>query len=208
VSLLDQPGALLSVARAIAEVGGNIVDIEILATGDGRVVDDLVIDLPAGDQETLVGAIAGTGAEVLNVRRTVRLSGQRPDLDLLDRIAKQPDDALATLVALTPPIYSATWAVAVAAAEPAATVCASPGAPHPLPAGLPVPVGPLPRRSLVDGLAGRRSEVVGAPWGDYLLYLGRADGPTFLQVELVQLRRVLELAAALTSRLADPVPTR
>jgi hypothetical protein len=68
-----------------------------------------------------------------------------------------------------------------------------------------VPVGPLPRRGLVDGLADARFEVVGARWGsDHHLYLGRADGPTFLQVEMIQLRRTIDLAQSLL----DAVPAR
>jgi hypothetical protein len=194
LSLVDRPGALLAVAKVLADIGGNIVDIEILATGDGRVVDDLVIDLPAEDQERLVQLVSATGAEVLNIRRTVRLSGQRPDLDLLHRIAGAPADALATLVSLAPPIWSADWAVVVAADNPGTPLRSSPGAPNPMPDGIPVPIGPLPRRAVVDGARGQRWEIVGAPWGRHYLYLGRADGPTFLQVELIQLRRVLELA--------------
>jgi ACT domain len=199
VSLLDRPGALLSVARVIADLGGNIVDIEILATGDGKVIDDLVLELPGGDTEAMIKRLGTTGAEVLNLRRTVRLSGQRPDLDLLHRVATTPDEALATLVSMAPPVWSADWA---AIAEPggATAVRNSPGAPNPLPVGLPQPIGALPRRGVVEGPTGQKIEVVGVPVGDYLFYLGRSDGPTFLQVELVQLRRVVELVATLMTR--------
>ena len=106
VSLLDRPGALLSVARVIADLGGNIVDIEILASGDGKVIDDLVVELPDTDPAPLVAKLGTTGAEVLNLRRTVRLSGQRPDLDLLHRVATSPDEALQTLVSMAPPVWN------------------------------------------------------------------------------------------------------
>ncbi|HTR69351.1 MAG TPA: ACT domain-containing protein [Mycobacteriales bacterium] len=197
VSLLDRPGALLAVAKVIADLGGNIVDIEILAASDGRVIDDLLVDMPAGSQDTLVNQLATAHAEVLSLRRTVRLSGQRPDLDLLGRIASEPAAALATLVSLAPPIWSADWALVIASAS-GEIVRSSPGAPTPAPAGLPVPLGPLPRRALVDGTAGGQFEVVGTRWGgEHQIYLGRIDGPTFLQVEMVQLRRILELATNL-----------
>lgn len=198
VSLLDRPGALLSVARVIADLGGNIVDIEILATGDGKVIDDLVIELPGPDTEPLVTKLGTTGAEVLNLRRTVRLSGQRPDLDLLHRVATSPEDARTSLVSMAPPVWSTDWAAIVEPAQRTTPVWSSPGTPNPLPVGLPEPVGELPRRGTVEAATGQRIEVVGVPLGESVFYLGRTDGPTFLQVELVQLRRVVELVAALS----------
>jgi hypothetical protein len=51
---------------------------------------------------------------------------------------------------------------------------------------------------VVDGPSEARFEVVGARWGsDHHLYLGRVDGPTFLQVEMVQIRRTIDLAQSL-----------
>jgi ACT domain len=210
VSLVDRPGALLAVAKVIADLGGNIVDIEILASSDGRVIDDLVIDLPTDDPDGLVATVSGTGAEVLNLRRTVRLSGQRPDLDLLHRVMAEPAAAVATVVSMAPPIWSADWSAMVENQQPQIAVRASVGAPDPLPAGLPQAVGTLPRRATVDGRHGERFEVVGLGWGEqHRLYLGRLDGPTFLQVELLQLRRVSELAVALAvgTPVATPVAT-
>lgn len=104
---------------------------------------------------------------------------------------------LATLVSLLPPIYSADWAAAVAVTALDTIVQSSPGAPRTLPSGLPLPLGPLPRRGVVEAGAGGEWETVGVPCGDYFLYLGRADGPTFLQVELLQLRRIVELSVSL-----------
>jgi hypothetical protein len=198
LSLLDRPGALLAAAKVIADLGGNIVDIEILATSDGRVVDDLVIDLPDAARDALTARLTATGAEVLNLRRTIRLSGQRPDLDLLGRIANEPDAALATLVSMAPPIWSADWALVVTNDPVPSITRSSPGAPNLPMEFLPVPLGPLPRRGVVDSPSGARFEVVGARWGsDHHLYLGRVDGPTFLQVEMVQLRRMIDLAQSL-----------
>jgi hypothetical protein len=205
LSLLDRPGALLAAAKVIADIGGNIVDIEILAASDGRVIDDLVIDVPDTARATLTRRLVATGAEVLNLRRTVRLSGQRPDLDLLSRISTEPHAAVATLVSMAPPIWSADWALVVAN-EPANTIVrSSPGAPMLPPECLPVPLGPLPRRGLVDSPTGEHFEVVGARWGtDHHLYLGRVDGPTFLQVEMIQLRRMIDLAQSLLAAVPAP----
>lgn len=199
VSLLDRPGALLSLAKVIADVGGNIVDIEVLASADGRVVDDLVLELPDGSRDGLAARLKATGAEVLNVRRTVQLNGQRRDLDLLTRIAANPAEALASFVALAPSAWSADWAAAVTPDD--VVLHATPGAPTPFPEGMPDPIGPLPRRGTVRQVDGRGLEVVAVTWsapGAERVYLGRSEGPAYLQVELVHLRRVVELAAALS----------
>lgn len=47
VWLPDRPGALGQVASRIGAVRGDVVGIDILETGEGRVVDELVITLPA-----------------------------------------------------------------------------------------------------------------------------------------------------------------
>jgi hypothetical protein len=64
---------------------------------------------------------------------------------------------------------------------------------------MPEPIGPLPRRGSVQTPHGNVYEVVSLQWGNHHLYLGRQDGPTFLQVELVHLRRVVELANAIAA---------
>ncbi|HVX68658.1 MAG TPA: hypothetical protein VHA79_03085 [Mycobacteriales bacterium] len=200
VSVLDRPGALLSMAKVIADTGGNIVDIEVLAAAEGRVVDDIVFELPDGSRDDLAAKLKATGAEVLNLRRTVQVNGQRRDLDLLTRIAGAPAEALASFVALAPSVWSADWAVAIS--DTGQLVHATPGAPHPLPDPLPDPIGPLPRRGVTRTADSRAFEVVAMAWaghGAERVYLGRSEGPTFLQVELVHLRRVVDLAAALAS---------
>lgn len=42
----DRPGALGSVASRIGSVKGDLVGIEILERGAGRVIDELIVDLP------------------------------------------------------------------------------------------------------------------------------------------------------------------
>lgn len=198
VSVLDRPGSLLGVAKAIAGLGGNVVDIEVLATADGHVVDDLVLDLPGGQPDLLTKELGNAGAEVLHLRKTVQVTGQRADLDLLARVAGEPASVMSTVVALAPSVWSADWAAVATPAEGAMPLHATPGAPAPLPAGMPDPLGPLPRRGTAQGGNGTVHEVVSLQWGSHHhLYLGRVDGPMFLQVELVHLRRVIELATAL-----------
>ncbi len=47
--LADRPGALGAVASRIGAVGGDVVGIDILERGDGRVIDELAVELPSED---------------------------------------------------------------------------------------------------------------------------------------------------------------
>ncbi|HUR78475.1 MAG TPA: ACT domain-containing protein [Acidimicrobiales bacterium] len=49
VWLPDRPGALGAVASRIGAVRGDLVGIEILETGAGRAIDELVVSLPSAD---------------------------------------------------------------------------------------------------------------------------------------------------------------
>ncbi|HEX3707684.1 MAG TPA: ACT domain-containing protein [Mycobacteriales bacterium] len=199
VSVLDRPGSLLAMTKVIADMGGNIVDIEVLATAEGRVVDDLIVELPSNDPERLIKELANTGAEVLNLRKTVQITGQRADLDLLARVAAHPIDMMATVVSLAPSVWCADWAALATSEDGATPLHATAGVPKPLPTGMPEPMGPLPRRGTAHTANGTTYEVVSLQWGNHHLYIGRVDGPTFLQVELVHLRRVVELASAISA---------
>ncbi len=49
VWLADRPGALGAIASRIGAVGGDVVGIDILERGEGRVIDELTVDLPGED---------------------------------------------------------------------------------------------------------------------------------------------------------------
>src|SRR4051794_7468256 len=55
VWLPDRPGALGAVASRIGAVRGDLVGIDILERGAGRVIDELVVELP---REALVSFLA------------------------------------------------------------------------------------------------------------------------------------------------------
>ncbi|MEL7208959.1 MAG: hypothetical protein AAGK32_12140 [Actinomycetota bacterium] len=54
VQLPDRPGALGAIATRVGAVRGDLVGIEILERGDGRVIDELVIQLPGPELESLL----------------------------------------------------------------------------------------------------------------------------------------------------------
>lgn len=88
VWLPDRPGALGAVASRIGAVRGDVVGIDILETGDGVAVDELVVRLP---QESLVGLLVEEiqevdGVTVEDVKRA-DATGRDPRLDALETAA-------------------------------------------------------------------------------------------------------------------------
>lgn len=71
--LADRPGALGAVASRIGSVGGDLVGIDILERGDGRVIDELTIDLPSEDLIPLMLSKVGEldAVDVEDVRSVV-----------------------------------------------------------------------------------------------------------------------------------------
>lgn len=71
--LADRPGALGAVASRIGAVGGDVVGIDILEHGEGRVIDELTIDLPSEDLIPLMLAKVGEldAVDVEDVRSVV-----------------------------------------------------------------------------------------------------------------------------------------
>lgn len=93
----DRPGALGSLAARIGAVGGNLVGIEILERGAGRVIDELVVSLPDdGLVDLLVREMQQVeGVDVETVRPVTGIVHDR-HVDLLDL-------AVAVVGASTPP---------------------------------------------------------------------------------------------------------
>lgn len=54
VQLPDRPGALGAIATRVGAVRGDLVGIEILERADGRVIDELVVELPSLDLAPLL----------------------------------------------------------------------------------------------------------------------------------------------------------
>jgi len=92
VWLPDRPGALGAVATSIGSIGGDLTGIEILETGAGRAVDELVVSLPADALvEALVDAMCRVeGVDVEEVRPA---DGAHPRdaLEAAAAIAEQQD---------------------------------------------------------------------------------------------------------------------
>lgn len=134
VWLPDRPGALGAVASRIGAVKGDVVGIEILETGAGQAVDELVVQLPEATLlDLLVSEVRQVdGVEVEEVR-PAGPGGHDPRRDTLVTAAHlvAAGDRAGLLAAVrdhAPVALSATW-VAVVDVEQGTALVAGDGAP-------------------------------------------------------------------------------
>lgn len=137
VWLPDRPGALGSVASRIGAVGGDVTGIDILERGAGRVIDELVVDLPSDRLVQLMLAEVGEvdGVDVEDVRLAGR-SQADPRLDALETAGVlvdvgTVDSLLSALAEHSVEDFVAEWAAVVDAKSP--SPLASAGSPPPTP---------------------------------------------------------------------------
>ena len=118
VWLPDRPGALGQVASRVGSVRGDVLGIEILESGGGRVVDELVISLPdAALVDLLIAEVSAVdGVSVEHVRP---IEGDRIDPDLAAlafgaEIAEaDPADRLTVLCTGVAVVADAEWSVVI-----------------------------------------------------------------------------------------------
>ena len=136
VWLPDRPGALGAVASRIGAVKGDVVGIEILETGEGQAVDELVVQLP---DATLVDLLVSEVRQVDGVQveevRSVGAEGHDPRRATLETAgklveAKDRQELLAVARDVAPRSLSAAW-VAVVDLDEATTLVAGDRAPSP-----------------------------------------------------------------------------
>lgn len=134
VWLPDRPGALGAVASRIGAVKGDVVGIEILETGAGQAVDELVVQLP---DATLVDLLVAEVRQVDGVQvEEVRSAGpnghdpRRATLETAAKLVEATDRPALLAVArdIAPVSLSAAW-VAVVDLEAGTTLVAGERAP-------------------------------------------------------------------------------
>jgi len=114
--LEDRPGALARAAEAIADVGGNIVTMDVVERGATTVTDDFVVELgPArsADLELLKRRLGGVPGVVLECVRPTPQAELHRELELITTFAagtKPSLDRLDLLARLTPAILRCDWA--------------------------------------------------------------------------------------------------
>ena len=201
VSLPDRPGSLGAVATALGGIGADINTVEIVEKGAGVAVDDFILDLPPGRlPESIVTACqALEGVKVEWISRYPEGGGLQSDLEALERMTGDPDNAAETLVAASPVVFRSHWAVLLdTSLEPKMTF-STPLAPDFEAAGL-AQFGPFDKTHLVDleeGWLPRWGEscAVVAPLSHQrAIVIGRLGGPAFLDSELARLGHLAALA--------------
>lgn len=133
VWLPDRPGALGQVASRVGAVRGDVLGIEILEVGGGRVIDELVVALP---DDTLVDLMVNEvhaidGVSVEHVRPVV---GEHSDggllaLSIAAELAETcRDDRVTMLLAGVTRITESDWTLVVRDGEPIASMGVVPSA--------------------------------------------------------------------------------
>jgi len=133
VWLPDRPGALGQVASRIGAVRGDVLGIDILESGGGRVIDELVVALPdEGVVDLMVQEVhAIDGVSVEHVRPTVdeHADGAQLGLALAAELAETPaGQRAAAFVAAVERLTEAAWVLLVADDTVVATAGTAPAA--------------------------------------------------------------------------------
>jgi len=134
--LPDRPGALGAVASRIGAVRGDVVGIDILERGAGRVIDELVVDLPDADLVSmLVAEITQVdGVDVEDVRPSTEhvLDARLDALETAEVLVKATsvEEVCESLVAHAARDFEAQWCVLSGfdAAEPSVSIGVPPAA--------------------------------------------------------------------------------
>ncbi|WP_162451817.1 ACT domain-containing protein [Phytoactinopolyspora mesophila] len=207
VLLPDEPGTLGAIASAIGDAGGDIVGIDVVEhRGDGRAVDDFLVDLPPGRlPDSLVSACGLVdGVEVEFIGHYSPGGHLHRDLEAVEAMTSEPSRAAEILVDLIPGVFRSGWALLVKLEEGRLVVERSAsGAPQA--AGLTVPWLPMPApvRISTDGDWAPESwqdvVAVGTPVDSPVraIVLGRDGGPEILASELARLTHLTALAGVI-----------
>ncbi|MDN6705726.1 MAG: amino acid-binding ACT domain protein [Corynebacterium glyciniphilum] len=213
VRLPDVPGTLGLIAATMGTIDADIRSVDVVEHDpDGTVVDDVVVDLPAGRlADALISAAQEVdGVYVDSIRPfsgTVDRRGQISLLAELARHRRRTVDSVQKLIDALPKSMSVQWAVILESGEQTRRVAASSSAPED--DGRVLSETPVAEpRALTD-----RDTWVPSSWTvmdsalaatpltgtDYILILGRPGGPDFLLSEIEHLGEVGEILGALLS---------
>lgn len=203
VSLPDQPGALSTVAQAIARAGADVMAVSVLESEAGRAIDEFRLRWPDGRAEgPLLDAVGNLmGVQVVACRRSPWLLDGRPDLDLLACLLAAPERGLETLVDMAPAALLADWAELRAPARRLAPLYLSGPTRHDDLAPVSMPV-----RTTLHADDGRAWAYFPVEVIRSVLVVGRDNGPPFCRSEALAGERIIDLALTILKRLVDPAP--
>ncbi len=124
VWLPDRPGSLGELAGSIGDAGGNVEGVEILESGAGRAIDELLVSTE--DIGPVVAALARVDGVDVEWVKPAEVGDGGPDLEALEAGARllaatDVSELAAQLAAVAARLTQASWAV-VARLDPAALV--------------------------------------------------------------------------------------
>jgi hypothetical protein len=213
VRLPDVPGTLGLIAATMGTIDADIRTVDVVEHDpDGTVVDDIVVDLPAGRlADALISAAQEVdGVYVDSIRPFSGTVDRRGQISLLAEVARhrrRPIDSVQKLIDTLPKTMSVQWAVILGAEESTLRVAASQSAPED--DGRVLSETPVTEpRALTD-----RDTWVPESWTvmdsalaatplrgtSLILIVGRPGGPDFLLSEIDHLGEVGEILGALLS---------
>lgn len=214
VELEDRPGSLGALALALGSVGADILSLDVVERGSGPdanwVIDDLVVDLPAGAMpDALITAAEGiSGVRVETIRPHTGLLEAHRELELIDHVAAADGRAakLRALVDEAPRILRVGWCTVVEATDAGPRrLVGSPSAPETQAAE--TPWLPLPAAAALDASGDwvprlwrdMDTTLAAAPLGDpaTAVVLGRPGGPQFRPSEVARLGYLAGIVATL-----------
>ena len=212
VQLEDRPGSLGSLAVALGSVGADILSLDVVERGEGRAIDDLVVELPTGSMPDVLitAAEAIKGIHVDSVRPHTGLLDAHRELELIEHVAAVKGRAakLQVLADEAPRVLRVSWCSVVQSADSGTgytRLAGSPGTPETAPAS--APWLPIEHAIILDGTADwipamwrdMDTALMAAPLGDphTAVVLGRPGGPAFLPAEVVRLGYLAGIVATL-----------
>jgi hypothetical protein len=198
VSLPNHVGALGGVATALGSIGVQISLVEIVEKRHEVEIDEFILDLPESplSESERIGSLVAAcdaldGVEVQWIRNYPRGGNLDLDVQLLQRMAANPDRSAETFVTAAPLVFRAQWSVLVEIGTPVVTL-STPGSPTLEAAVLALfsPFDSVHRVALPDGWLPDRGEcnAVVAPLGsEHAVIIGRPGDPPFLASEMARL---------------------
>lgn len=202
VELPDRPGALGHVATAMGTAGADISAIEIVEKHtDGSVIDDFILNIPPGSlAETIISACSEVpDVRVLWLSRYPDQWNIESDIEVINRMSKQRDQAAQILTDDAPIVFRCEWA-ALVNRDSLQVIHATEKAPDFEPSQLQA-LGDLAscyRRDMGDDWMKDWGEVTVAcaPVDDHRsILLGRQGGPAFLDSEMFRLEHLASAAS-------------
>lgn len=203
VLLPDMPGSLGHLAEAFGHVGANIQSVDIVQTfpgsggNPGTVMDDIVLELPAGVMaDAVLTAAAGVdGVDIDSIRPFSGRIDRRGQIELLASVATHKDKkaALQAVCAAIPKALTSTWAIVIANDNPIRRVAWSESAPEDdgsTPNAIDVEVArilhPEKEEWIPESWALLDSALAAAPLGEtgLVIVMGRVGGPDYLASEV------------------------